>query len=107
MDTMNVDYILDSMFELEWKLSKCKSVHDYKIRKEQVVTMREDKMFARSYVFVISVRLLDTGDVIEDIKNGVLGLADIIAKNRLYKDIHIDLLDFMSNRSIYSKKICT
>lgn len=106
MNTMAVDHILDSMFELERKLSKCKSVHDYKIHKQQIVTKCCDNMFKRSYVFVIRVRLLDAENVLEDIKTGVLDLADMIAKNKLYNCIEVDLLDFMSNRSIYNKKIC-
>lgn len=106
METYKVDHILDSMYELEMKLSRCKSVHDYKIHKEQVVTKCCDNMFKRSYVFVIKVRLLESDGIIEEIKSGVLELANMIVENKLYNDIEINLLDFMSNRSIYTKKIC-
>lgn len=103
---MKFEYFSDSMFELERKLSKCNCVHDYKIHKQQVVTKSRDNEFKRSYVFVIMVRLLDSAVVFEDIKNSVLELANVIADNKLYNNIEIDLRDFISNRSIYTKKIC-
>jgi hypothetical protein len=106
MEIQQIENIMDSIFELECKLAKNKTVHDYKIQKEPVVTKTCDNMMRIGYIFFIKISLLEMDSTFEEIKENALKIADMILKKRLYTNIHIDMKDFMSNRSLYFQEIC-
>lgn len=102
---VTTDTIMDSIFEMECKLATNKSVHDYKILKEQVVNKAKNNFFEIGYVFAIRVRLREVDSSFEEIKKDAIEIADMILKKRLYTKIQIDLKDFITDRSIFQKAI--